>query len=77
MKLKRYDGNPILAPRKDHPWESKVATNPGAWYDAESRQVFLLYRTAGEDIEHKIHFGLATCPLAELLDYLLSCPVKV
>ena len=60
MKLQRYAGNPILSPLPEHPWESEVATNPGAWYDSESKQVFMLYRTAGADDLHKIHFSLAT-----------------
>lgn len=60
MKLKRYEGNPILSPDPTHPWESLVTTNPGAWYDVEKKEVQLLYRAAGHDAEHKIHFGLAT-----------------
>jgi predicted GH43/DUF377 family glycosyl hydrolase len=60
MQLKRFEGNPILSPHKDHPWENEVTTNPGAWYDSTTRQVFLLYRAAGDEVKHKIYFGLAT-----------------
>ena len=60
MKLKRYSGNPILGPNPANHWESMVATNPGAWYDEESGEVKLIYRAAGPDAEHRIHFGLAT-----------------
>ncbi len=59
MKLKRFAGNPILSPLPLHPWERLVTTNPGAWYDADKGQVLLLYRAAGEDARHQIHFGLA------------------
>ena len=31
MKLKRYEGNPIISPNPANAWESLVATNPGAW----------------------------------------------
>jgi predicted GH43/DUF377 family glycosyl hydrolase len=59
VKLKRFEGNPILSPLPLHPWESLVTTNPGAWYDVDQGQVMLLYRAAGEDVPHRIHFGLA------------------
>lgn len=59
MKLKRFAGNPILSPNPKNKWESLVTTNPGAWYDKDSKQVFMLYRAAGHDVAHTIHFGLA------------------
>ena len=59
MKLQRYKGNPILSPNPNNDWESLVTTNPGAWYDAEQGLVYLLYRAAGADIEHRITLGLA------------------
>ncbi len=59
MRLQRYEGNPILKPNPDHPWESMVTTNPGAWYDRERREVLLLYRAAGFDEQHVIRLGLA------------------
>jgi beta-1,2-mannobiose phosphorylase / 1,2-beta-oligomannan phosphorylase len=60
MQLKRFEGNPILSPRPGSAWESLVTTNPGAWYDETEQQVYLLYRAAGDDEGHRIHFGLAT-----------------
>jgi len=60
MKLRRFEDNPILSPNPDNDWESLVTTNPGAWYDAGRGEVLLLYRAAGDDPAHKIHFGLAT-----------------
>ena len=57
--LRRYEGNPILSPKLDRPWECLVTTNPAAWYDEDQRKVLLLYRAAGDDDEHRIHLGLA------------------
>ena len=57
MKLRKYEGNPILSPNKDNRWESLVTCNPGAWY--ESGRFYLLYRAAGDDEEHHIFIGLA------------------
>lgn len=59
MKLKKYENNPILAPNPNNDWESLVTTNPGAWYDEESKKVVLVYRAAGHDEEHNINLGLA------------------
>ncbi len=60
MKLQRYAGNPILAPHPDHAWEDLAVFNPAAWYDAEKKQVLLLYRAAESHPEYKCYFGLAT-----------------
>ena len=59
MKLKRFKGNPIISPNPLNEWESLVTTNPGAWYDEKTKEIFLLYRSAGEDAEHRTYFGLA------------------
>ncbi len=59
MKLQRYAGNPILSPNPQNDWECLVTTNPGAWYDEASHTVYLLYRAAGDDVEHRIYIGLA------------------
>lgn len=58
MKLTRFDGNPIIAPLPDVPWQSACACNPGAWYDG--KVVHLLYRGAPDDEKHPIYFGYAT-----------------
>lgn len=60
MKLTRFEDNPVLSPNPANDWESLVATNPGAWYDQNRKEVVLVYRAAGNDPEHKICFGLAT-----------------
>lgn len=59
MKLKRHDGNPILSPHPEHPWENLAVFNPAAWYDEEKREVLLLYRAAEDQPEYKCWLGLA------------------
>ena len=58
MKLKKHPGNPILLPHPDHPWENLAVCNPGVIHD--SGVFHMLYRAAGDDRDHVIHFGLAT-----------------
>lgn len=57
MKLKKYENNPILSPAHGEAWDCVSTCNPGAWY--ENGKYYLLYRGAGNDEEHYIHFGLA------------------
>ena len=59
MKLKKYEGNPILSPLRGSSWESLVTTNPGAWYDEENDDFILIYRAAGDDDEHVVYLGMA------------------
>ena len=58
MKLKKYEGNPILKANPKNDWESLCVLNPAAWY--EDGTFYLLYRAAGNDKTHFIHLGLAT-----------------
>jgi predicted GH43/DUF377 family glycosyl hydrolase len=58
MKLKKHSDNPILSPHPDHLWENLVVCNPGVIYD--NGLFHMLYRAAGDDKDHVIHFGLAT-----------------
>jgi len=59
MKLTRCAHNPILSPEPSHEWEARVVTNPGAWRDPETGEVYLLYRASGYDEELLTYFGLA------------------
>jgi predicted GH43/DUF377 family glycosyl hydrolase len=59
LRLTRFANNPVLEPNPAVSWESRVTTNPGAWYDPEKREVLMLYRASGCDAEHRIYFGLA------------------
>ncbi|MFO8100588.1 MAG: glycosidase [Dehalococcoidia bacterium] len=54
-ELKRYEGNPILKPLKEHPWESKYVFNAGVI--RMNRKIYLVYRAFGEDEISRI--GLA------------------
>lgn len=58
MKLKKDNHNPILEPNPKNSWESLAVCNPGIWY--ENGIFYLLYRAAGHDEDHYVHFGLAT-----------------
>lgn len=58
MKLKKFEGNPILSPLERNDWESLVTCNPGVYYD--DGVFYMLYRAAGDDKEHVIRLGLAT-----------------
>lgn len=59
FQFRRHPGNPILSPSPGSAWESIVTTNPGTWHDPKEGKVYLLYRAAGDDHEHRIHLGLA------------------
>ncbi|MFC2020152.1 glycosidase, partial [Chloroflexota bacterium] len=53
--LKRFAGNPILEPIKEHPWESKYTFNPGAINIYG--KFYIVYRAVGDDGISR--FGLA------------------
>src|SRR3712207_59861 len=57
MKLKRFEGNPIIGPNEANDWESLITCNPGVIYD--NGTFYMLYRCAGDDEQHVIRFGLA------------------
>ena len=54
MKLRRFEGNPIITPTKNW-WENKFVFNPGA--TRYNGKIVLLYRAQGGD--HISRFGLA------------------
>ena len=59
MKLKKFEGNPILFPNEKNDWESLCVLNPAVVYNDEKKQFEMLYRAAGKDITHYIYLGLA------------------
>lgn len=59
MKLKRYEGNPILSSKPENAWEDLAVFNPAAWYDEAKDEALLLYRAAESHPEYKCYFGLA------------------
>ncbi|MFH1367631.1 MAG: glycosidase [Elusimicrobiota bacterium] len=58
MKLKKWEGNPVLKPTGKGYWEKMAVLNPGAYYD--NGKVYMLYRASGEIEDYRIYFGLAT-----------------
>jgi predicted GH43/DUF377 family glycosyl hydrolase len=58
LKLQRAPTNPVLEPHPDHSWENLAVCNPGVWY--EDGLFTMIYRAAGDDLDHVIRFGLAT-----------------
>lgn len=56
MKLRRYEGNPILKPRGDG-WESLEAYNPAAVY--LDGKIHLLYRATGDYVNYVSNLGHA------------------
>lgn len=59
-KLTKSPKNPILRPVPHHDWENLVVLNPAVVYDEEKKRFTMLYRAAGDTVEHYIHLGLAT-----------------
>ena len=45
--MRRFEGNPILAPVVNHAWESRMVFNPAVIY--LDKRVHILYRAIGED----------------------------
>ena len=45
--LRRFDGNPVIAPNPEHPWEANATFNPGAIL--AGGKVHILYRAMSQD----------------------------
>lgn len=69
-RLKRYPGNPILMPVKEHPWESKYVLNAASFRIKD--RVYILYRAFGDDEVSRI--GLAISDGYRILER-LSYPI--
>lgn len=59
IKLKKFEGNPILLANEKNDWESLCVLNPAVWYESENDTFYMLYRAAGKDEKHYIYLGLA------------------
>ncbi len=57
MMLKRFIKNPILKPRRQNDWESKLVFNPAAVH--ENGLFHLLYRAVGEDDISRIGYAVS------------------
>lgn len=58
MKVKRYEGNPILKSKPGNAWESENVFNPAAVYD--HGLFHLLYRAMGADGISRIGYAVST-----------------
>jgi len=56
--LKRFLQNPILKPKKENVWESKLVFNPAAVY--HNGLVHLLYRAVGDDNISRIGYAISS-----------------
>lgn len=57
MKLKRFINNPVLKPKKQNDWESKLVFNPAAVL--ENGLFHLLYRAVGDDDISRIGYAVS------------------
>ena len=55
VHLTRFDGNPLISPIPEHPWESKYTLNAAAIY--LEGKVHILYRAQGEDLVSTIGYA--------------------
>lgn len=55
--LKRFLNNPVLKPKKENDWESKLVFNPAAVY--ENGIFHLLYRAVGKDDISRIGYAIS------------------
>lgn len=56
----KFLGNPILLPNDNNQWENFCVLNPAVVFDDKSNKFVMVYRAAGDEIQHKIYLGLAT-----------------
>jgi predicted GH43/DUF377 family glycosyl hydrolase len=69
--LKKFEGNPIIAPNPAHPWKSRATFNPAA-VEAGGR-IHVLYRALGDD--DLSVFGHASSPDGVMFDEHSEGPV--
>jgi predicted GH43/DUF377 family glycosyl hydrolase len=57
MRLKKYNGNPIMKPNPMNLWEAKYIFNPGVIYDGE---IFhMIYRAQGPDMVSRFGYAVS------------------
>lgn len=71
--VKRYHGNPVLVPNKNHPWESQAVLNPAAIF--LKNKTHILYRAISGDNTSTI--GYATSSDGFKIDESLNDPIYV
>ena len=73
IKLERFEGNPIIEPISENPWEAKAVFNAGAVY--EDGKFHILYRAMGNDDTSV--FGYASSKDGLHIDERLAEPIYV
>lgn len=73
IKLKRFEGNPIIKPIPEHTWESKATFNPAAIY--EGGKVHIVYRAMSKESTSVL--GYASSSDGFHIDERLEKPVYV
>ncbi len=58
VKLKRFEGNPILVPDRNHAWEAKCVFNPAAFF--ADGKIHILYRSLSDDDTSYIGYAWST-----------------
>jgi predicted GH43/DUF377 family glycosyl hydrolase len=69
--LKRFYGNPVIEPKRQHRWESCQTFNPGAVL--LEGKIHILYRAIGDDGISR--FGYAVSESGYIMDDRLEQPV--
>ena len=57
MQLQRYTGNPILKPKREHPWEARAVFNGAAVY--HNRLFHMLYRAVAPNLVSTIGYAVS------------------
>lgn len=73
IRLERYKGNPILAPKLNNAWESKAVFNPAAIY--AGGKFHIIYRAMSEDNTSVL--GYASSEDGFTIEERLPCPIYV
>lgn len=74
--MARFEGNPILEPVPEHPWESKYVFNP-AMFELEDK-IHYIYRAMGDDMVSRLGYARSTdgCVIEERLPYPVFEPLN-
>ena len=59
MKFTKFKDNPILTKNPKNSWENLCVLNPAVIYNDLDKKYYMLYRAAGNDLQHYIYLGLA------------------
>lgn len=71
--MARFDGNPIISPIPEHPWESRYTFNVGAIYAGD--KFHIVYRAMGDDDTSVLGYAVSTDGLH--IDERLDHPIYV